>query len=68
MNEDKGFQDRAKAYYEGIQGMDESEKTFEAFIESYLISEDGGWTKATDAGMRSEEYKGMNLDIVTLTE
>ena len=43
-------------------------KTFEAFIESYLISEDGGWTKATDAGMRSEEYKGMNLDIVTLTE
>ncbi len=29
MNEDKGFQDRAKAYYEGIQGMDESEKTFE---------------------------------------
>lgn len=68
MNEDKGFQDRAKAYYEGIQDMDESEKTFEAFIESYLISEDGGWTKATDAGMRSEEYKGMNLDIVTLTE
>lgn len=68
MNEDKGFQDRAKAYYEGIQGMDESEKTFEAFIESYLISEEGGWTKAADTGLRSEESRGMNLDIVTLTE
>lgn len=68
MNEDKGFQDRAKAYYEGVQGMDESEKTFEAFIESYLTSEEGGWTKATDAGLRSEECRGMNLDIVTLTE
>ena len=68
MNEDKGFQDRVTAYYEGIQGMDESEKTFEAFIESYLISEEGGWTKATDAGLRSEESRGMNLDIVTLTD
>ena len=65
---DKGFQDRAKAYYEGIQGMDESEKTFEEFIESYLISEQGGWTKATDAGLRSDESRGMNLDIVTLTD
>ena len=43
MNEDKGFQDRVTAYYEGIQGMDESEKTFEAFIESYLISEEGSY-------------------------
>lgn len=68
MNENKGFQDRAKAYYEGIQGMDESEKAFEAFIESYLISEEGGWTKATDVGLRSEESRGMNLDIVTLTD
>ena len=33
----------------------------------YLISEEGGWTKATDAGLRSEESRGMNLDIVTLT-
>ena len=48
--------------------MNESEKTFEEFIESYLISEEGGWTKATDAGLRSEESRGMNLDIVTLTE
>lgn len=68
MSEEKGFQDCAKAYYEGIQGMDESEKTFEAFIESYLISEEGGWTKATDAGIRSEESRGMNVDIVTLTD
>ena len=68
MNEDKGFQDRVTAYCEGIQGMDESEKTFEAFIESYLISEEGGWTKATDEGLRSEESRGMNLDIVTLTD
>lgn len=48
--------------------MNESEKTFEEFIESYLISEDGGWAKATDEGLRSEESRGMNLDIVTLTD
>ena len=34
----------------------------------YLISEEGGWTRATDAGLRSEESRGMNLDIVTLTD
>lgn len=48
--------------------MNETEKTFEEFIESYLISEEGGWTKATDAGLRSEESRGMNLDIMTLTD
>ncbi len=48
--------------------MNESERTFEEFIESYLVSEEGGWTKATDAGLRSEESRGMNLDIVTLTD
>lgn len=48
--------------------MNESERTFEEFIESYLISEEGGWTKSTDVGLRNEEYKGMNLDIVTLTD
>lgn len=68
MDEDKRFQDRVTAYYERIQGMDESEKTFELFIESYLTSEEGGWTKATDAGLRSEDSRGMNLDIVTLTD
>lgn len=68
MNEKKGFRDRAQAYYDGVQGMDESEKRFEEFIEDYLISEEGGWTKATDAGLRSEKSRGMNLDIVTLTD
>lgn len=68
MNEDKRLQDRVRAYYEKVQGMDESEKTFELFIESYLTSEEGGWTKATDAGLRSEDSRGMNLDIVTLTD
>lgn len=29
--------------------MNETEKRFEEFIESYLVSEGGGWTKATDA-------------------
>ena len=48
--------------------MDEREKIFEGFIESYLISEEGGWKRATDAGLRSEESRGMNLDIVTLTD
>jgi len=48
--------------------VDEREKIFEGFIESYLISEEGGWAKATDAGLRSEESRGMNLDIVTLTD
>lgn len=48
--------------------MDEREKIFEGFIESYLISEEGGWAKATDSGLHSEESRGMNLDIVTLTD
>lgn len=48
--------------------MDEREKIFEGFIESYLISEEGGWTRATDAGLRSEESRRMNLDIATLTD
>ena len=33
----------------------ETEKRFEEFIETYLVSEDGGWTKATDAGYCSDE-------------
>ena len=48
--------------------MDEREKIFEGFIESYLISEEGGWAKATDSGLHSEESRGMNLNIVTLTD
>lgn len=68
MSENSGMQGRVKAYRDALHGMDESEKNFEAFIEAYLISEEGGWTKATDAGLRSEESKGMNVDIVTLTD
>lgn len=68
MSESSGMQGRVKAYHDALHGMDESEKNFEAFIEAYLISEEGGWTKATDAGLRSEESKGMNVDIVTLTD
>lgn len=37
--------------------MNETEKRFEEFIESYLVSENGGWTKATDAGYCSDESK-----------
>lgn len=40
--------------------MNETEKRFEEFIESYLVSEDGGWTKATDAGYCSDESKDMS--------
>lgn len=48
--------------------LNETEKLFESKIEEYLTSEEGGWQKATDSGFRSEEYKGMALDIVTLTD
>jgi type I restriction enzyme R subunit len=48
--------------------MNETEKHFEEYIESYLISEEGGWTKATDEGYCSEISKGMSLDITTLTD
>ena len=33
--------------------MADNEKQFEADIESYLISEEGGWEKSTDAGYKS---------------
>lgn len=46
--------------------MADDEKQFETDIESYLISDEGGWTKATDTGYRSEISKGMALDIDTL--
>ena len=48
--------------------MNETERTFEEFIEAYLTSEAGGWQKATDAGYCSEESRGMSLDIATLTD
>ena len=62
---DKGFQDRMRAYQ---KAMDESEKHFESEIEKYLISPEGGWIKADDSGYRNDMYRGMALDIVTLTD
>ena len=48
--------------------MPDNEKQFEQDIESFLISPDGGWQKASDAGYCSEESRGMALDIITLTD
>ena len=48
--------------------MPDNEKQFETDIESFLISPDGGWQKATDAGYRSEVSKGMALDLETLLQ
>lgn len=44
--------------------MAENEKQFESNIEAFLISRDGGYEKATDAGYTSSS--GMALDIHTL--
>ena len=54
--------------------MPDNEKQFEIDIESFLISEEGGWHKATDAGYRAGiQYDSMGafqenyaLDIETL--
>ena len=65
---DKGLQNRAKAYNDAIHRVvDESEMLFESKIEEYLTSEEGGWQKADDAGYCNRDYRGMALDIVTLT-
>ena len=47
--------------------MNETERNFEEAIAASLTTEEGGWQIATDAGYRSDESKGMALDIVTLT-
>lgn len=65
---DKAFEDRMKAYRDATRRSDESEKNFETEIEKYLISEEGGWTKADDSGYCNDKYRGMALDIVTLTD
>lgn len=46
----------------------DTEKQFEADIEAWLISAEGGWTKARDTGYRAPESAGMALDIGTLTD
>ena len=66
MADDNGLAKRAIAYAEAFQRMDESEKLFESKIEEYLTSPEGGWVKATDAGYRNHDYRGMALDIVKL--
>lgn len=48
--------------------MADTEKQFETDIESFLVSEEGGWLKSTDAGYRSEISSGMALDIDTLVD
>lgn len=64
---DRTFDDRMKAYHDAVH-RDESEKHFESEIEKYLISPEGGWAKADDSGYRNDMYRGMALDIVTLTD
>ena len=47
--------------------MKETEKVFEEFIEEYLISDEGGWSKSSDEGYCSDVSRGMALDIIALT-
>ncbi len=44
--------------------MPDNEKQFESDIEAFLISEQGGWTRATDAGYRAHADKGLDLDTL----
>ncbi len=44
--------------------MPDNEKQFESDIEAFLISEQGGWTRATDAGYRAHAAKGLDLDTL----
>ena len=46
-----------------MSGID-NEKQFESDIESFLISEEGGWTKATDAGYRNSVAMSLDIDIL----
>lgn len=48
--------------------MAENEKQFELNIEKFLISPEGGYTRATDAGYCAPESSGMALDIDTLVQ
>jgi type I restriction enzyme R subunit len=46
--------------------MPDNEKQFEADFEAFMVSPEGGWTKASDSGYRSGNGTGMALDITTL--
>lgn len=45
--------------------MSDTEKQFEADIEEYLVSEKGGWIKASDYGFR-ENGRAVNLDTLIM--
>ena len=42
----------------------DTEKNFEADIEAWLTSAEGGWTKATDAGYRASVEKALDIDTL----
>ena len=44
--------------------MQDTEKNFEADIEAWLTSAEGGWAKATDAGYRASIEKALDLDTL----
>lgn len=44
--------------------MPDNEKQFEADIEKFLISQEGGWTKSNDAGYRAAIDKGLDIDTL----
>ena len=46
--------------------MQDNEKRFESDIEEFLISPEGGWDKASDAGYCASKGSGMALDLSTL--
>ena len=42
----------------------DTEKSFEADIQEWLISAEGGWTRATDAGYRASVERALDLDTL----
>ena len=44
--------------------MPDNEMQFESDIEAFLISKQGGWSHATDAGYRAHATKGLDLDTL----
>lgn len=44
--------------------MPDNEMQFESVIVAFLISEQGGWTNASDAGYRAHAAKGFDLDTL----
>ena len=46
----------------------DTEKNFEENIEAFLISAEGGWQKASDAGYNSAESSGKALDLAVLID